>query len=42
MTDRVPAITVRLLPKDTNTWSTMLGGVILAPVDVQSATERAR
>jgi hypothetical protein len=41
MTDRVPAITVRLLPKDTNNRATMFG-VILAPVAVQSATERAR
>jgi hypothetical protein len=42
MTDRVPAITVRLLPTDTNTWTTMFGGVSLSPVDAQSATERAR
>jgi acyl-CoA hydrolase len=38
MTDRVPAITVRLLPKDTNNLGTMFGGVILS----QSAAEPSR
>ena len=42
MTDRVPAIEVRLLPTDTNNWGAMFGGAILSPVDLQSATEPAR
>jgi len=37
--DRVPAIKVLLLPKDTNALGTIFGGVILAHVDLASAVE---
>jgi acyl-CoA thioesterase YciA len=39
MTDRVPAIKLLLLPKDTNALGTIFGGVILAHVDLASAVE---
>ena len=39
MLDRVPAIKVLLLPKDTNALGTIFGGVILAQVDLASAVE---
>jgi acyl-CoA thioesterase YciA len=39
MSDRVPAIKVLLLPKDTNALGTIFGGVILAHVDLASAVE---
>jgi acyl-CoA thioesterase YciA len=39
MTDRVPAIKVILLPKDTNALGTIFGGVILAHIDLASAVE---
>jgi acyl-CoA thioesterase YciA len=39
MTDRVPAIKVLLLPKDTNNLGTIFGGVILSHVDLASAVE---
>ena len=39
MTDRVPAIKVLLLPKDTNALGTIFGGVILSHVDLASAVE---
>jgi acyl-CoA thioesterase YciA len=36
---RVPAIKVLLLPKDTNAYGTIFGGVILSHVDLASAVE---
>src|SRR5687767_1559337 len=39
MPERVPAIKVLLLPKDTNALGTIFGGVILAHVDLASAVE---
>ena len=39
MTDRVPAIKVLLLPKDTNPLGTIFGGVILSHIDLASAVE---
>jgi acyl-CoA thioesterase YciA len=39
MPDRIPAIKVLLLPKDTNALGTIFGGVILAHVDLASAVE---
>ncbi len=39
MSDRVPAIKVLLLPKDTNAYGTIFGGVILANIDLASAVE---
>ena len=39
MSDRVPAIRVLLLPKDTNAYGTIFGGVILANIDLASAIE---
>lgn len=39
MFDRVPAIKVLLLPKDTNALGTIFGGVILAQIDLASAVE---
>ena len=38
-TDRVPAIKVLLLPKDTNALGTIFGGVILSHIDLASAVE---
>ena len=37
--ERVPAIKVLLLPKDTNAHGTIFGGVILSNVDLASAVE---
>jgi acyl-CoA thioesterase YciA len=37
--ERVPAIKVLLLPKDTNALGTIFGGVILAHIDLASAVE---
>jgi len=37
--DRVPAIKVMLLPKDTNALGTIFGGVILSHIDLASAVE---
>ena len=37
--ERIPAIKVLLLPKDTNALGTIFGGVILANVDLASAVE---
>ena len=37
--DRVPAIKVILLPKDTNALGTIFGGVILSHIDLASAVE---
>ena len=39
MSDRVPAIKVLLLPKDTNALGTVFGGVILSNIDLASAVE---
>lgn len=39
MTERVPAIKVLLLPKDTNALGTIFGGVILSNIDLASAVE---
>ena len=37
--ERIPAIKVLLLPKDTNALGTIFGGVILSNVDLASAVE---
>jgi acyl-CoA thioesterase YciA len=39
MPERVPAIKVLLLPKDTNAYGTIFGGVILSHIDLASAVE---
>jgi acyl-CoA thioesterase YciA len=39
MPDRIPAIRVLLLPKDTNAFGTIFGGVILSYIDLASAVE---
>jgi acyl-CoA thioesterase YciA len=39
MTERIPAIKVLLLPKDTNGVGTIFGGVILSHIDLASAVE---
>ncbi len=39
MTNRIPAIKVLLLPKDTNALGTIFGGVILSHIDLASAVE---
>jgi acyl-CoA thioesterase YciA len=39
---RIPAIKVLLLPKDTNTYGTIFGGVILSHIDLASAVEANR
>ena len=39
MPERAPAIRVLLLPKDTNAYGTIFGGVILAHIDLASAIE---
>lgn len=39
MSERLPAIRVLLLPKDTNAMGTIFGGVILANIDLASAVE---
>jgi acyl-CoA thioesterase YciA len=39
ISERVPAIKVLLLPKDTNAYGTIFGGVILANIDLASAVE---
>jgi acyl-CoA thioesterase YciA len=36
---RIPAIKVLLLPKDTNAYGTIFGGVILSHIDLASAVE---
>ncbi len=37
--ERIPAIKVMLLPKDTNALGTIFGGVILSHIDLASAVE---
>ena len=39
MSERIPAIKVLLLPKDTNAFGTIFGGVILSHIDLASAIE---
>lgn len=39
MSQRVPAIKVLLLPKDTNAYGTIFGGVILSNIDLASAVQ---
>jgi acyl-CoA thioesterase YciA len=39
MLDRIPAIKLLLLPKDTNAFGTIFGGVILSHIDLASAVE---
>lgn len=39
MAERVPAIKVLMLPKDTNAMGTIFGGVILSNIDLASAIE---
>ena len=39
MSERNPAIRVLLLPKDTNAYGTIFGGVILSNIDLASAVE---
>jgi acyl-CoA thioesterase YciA len=39
MTDRIPAIKLLLLPKDTNPFGTIFGGVMLSHIDLASAVE---
>jgi acyl-CoA thioesterase YciA len=39
MSERVPAIKLVLLPKDTNAYGTIFGGVILSYIDLASAVE---
>lgn len=39
MIDQVPAIRLLLLPKDTNAFGTIFGGVILSNIDLASAVE---
>lgn len=39
MSERIPAIRVLLLPKDTNGYGTVFGGVILSHLDLASAVE---
>jgi acyl-CoA thioesterase YciA len=39
MPERVPAIKLLLLPKDTNAFGTIFGGVILSHIDLASAVE---
>jgi acyl-CoA thioesterase YciA len=39
MSERIPAIKVILLPKDTNALGTIFGGVILSHIDLASAVE---
>jgi acyl-CoA thioesterase YciA len=39
MSERIPAIKVLLLPKDTNGVGTIFGGVILSHIDLASAVE---
>lgn len=39
MSDRIPAIKLLLLPKDTNPSGTIFGGVLLSHIDLASAVE---
>src|ERR1041384_4020179 len=39
MSDRMPAITVVMMPKDTNAHGTIFGGVILSQIDLAAGVE---
>lgn len=39
MSERIPAIKLLLLPKDTNAYGTIFGGVIMSHIDLASAVE---
>src|SRR6185436_18608167 len=39
MSDRIPAIKVVMMPKDTNAHGTIFGGVILSNIDLASGVE---
>jgi acyl-CoA thioesterase YciA len=39
VSERIPAIKLLLLPKDTNAYGTIFGGVILSHIDLASAVE---
>ena len=39
MSDRMPAIKVVMMPKDTNAHGTIFGGVILSHIDLASGVE---
>jgi len=42
MSDRMPAIKVVMMPKDTNAHGTIFGGVILSNIDLASGVEASR
>ena len=42
MDERFPAIRVTMLPKDTNAYGTIFGGVILSQIDLAAAVEVRR
>ncbi len=42
MSDRFPAIRVTMLPKDTNAYGTIFGGVILSYIDLAGGIEARR
>ena len=42
MTDRFPAIRVTMLPRDTNAYGTIFGGVILSYIDLAGGIEARR
>src|SRR4051794_13466807 len=42
MTDRFPAIRVTMLPRDTNAYGTIFGGVILSYIDLAGGVEARR
>jgi acyl-CoA thioesterase YciA len=42
MTDRFPAIRLTMLPKDTNAYGTIFGGVILSYIDLAGGVECRR
>ena len=42
MSDRFPAIRITMLPKDTNGYGTIFGGVILSYIDLAGAIEARR
>ena len=42
MEDRFPAIRITMLPKDTNAFGTIFGGVILSYIDLAGAIEVRR
>ena len=42
MTERFPAIRLTMLPRDTNAYGTIFGGVILSYIDIAGAIEACR